>query len=310
MIVFRFLFGVLIPYATLAVFAIGFVYRIVQWAKSPVPFRITTTCGQQKSMGWIRHQPLESPSNWLGVVGRMFLEVFFMRSLFRNTRTELSADGKLTYGTSLWLWIGAMAFHWSLLVILLRHLRFFTDPMPFFLPILETLDGFFQVGAPSIYISSFAILAALGYLLARRIVSPQIKAISLPGDYFALGLLLAIVLTGMAMRYTPIRADIAGVKELGYGLATFQPVAPKHLGLAFYLHLLLVCALLAYFPFSKLMHMGGVFLSPTRNMPNNSRAVRHINPWNPEVKAHTYAEWEDEFRDKIKGAGLPLEKDA
>jgi hypothetical protein len=75
----------------------------------------------------------------------------------------------------------------------------------------------------------------------------------------------------------------------------------------FLIHLLLVSALAAYFPFSKLMHMGGVFLSPTRNLANNNRSQRHVNPWNYPVKTHSYAEWEDEFRDKLKAADLPLE---
>ena len=70
----------------------------------------------------------------------------------------------------------------------------------------------------------------------------------------------------------------------------------------------LVSVLLAYFPFSKLMHMGGIFLSPTRNLANNNRAKRHVNPWNPAVKVHTYEEYEDEFRDKMMAAGLPVEK--
>jgi len=63
-----------------------------------------------------------------------------------------------------------------------------------------------------------------------------------------------------------------------------------------------------YFPSSKLMHMGGVFLSPTRNLANNSREKRHINPWNPDVKIRTYAEYEDEFREKMIKADLPVEK--
>jgi nitrate reductase gamma subunit len=77
----------------------------------------------------------------------------------------------------------------------------------------------------------------------------------------------------------------------------------------FYIHLLLVSTLLAWFPFSKLMHMGGVFLSPTRNMANDSRMRRHINPWDAPVKVHTYEEYEDEYRDKMKLAGLPVEKE-
>jgi len=69
-----------------------------------------------------------------------------------------------------------------------------------------------------------------------------------------------------------------------------------------------VSVLLAYFPFSKLMHLAGVFLSPTRNLSNNSRFVRHVNPWNYPVKVHTYEEYEEEFRDKMIEAGLPVDK--
>ena len=56
------------------------------------------------------------------------------------------------------------------------------------------------------------------------------------------------------------------------------------------------------------MHAVGVFMSPTRNMINNSRAVRHENPWNPEVAFHTYEEYEDEFREKMVKVGLPVDK--
>ncbi|NIQ91625.1 MAG: menaquinol oxidoreductase, partial [Pseudomonas stutzeri] len=79
-------------------------------------------------------------------------------------------------------------------------------------------------------------------------------------------------------------------------------------GFIFFVHLFLVSVLFAYFPFSKLMHLGGVFMSPTRNLANNSRRVRHVNPWNYDVKTHTYEEYEDEFRDVMRGAGIPLEK--
>jgi hypothetical protein len=57
------------------------------------------------------------------------------------------------------------------------------------------------------------------------------------------------------------------------------------------------------------MHMAGVFLSPTRNLANNNRMKRHKNPWNAPVRIHTYEEYEDEFRDVMKAARLPLEKE-
>jgi hypothetical protein len=97
------------------------------------------------------------------------------------------------------------------------------------------------------------------------------------------------------------------VKQFALSLATFRPDALQSLSSLFLCHLLLVCALAAYLPFSKLMHMGGVFLSPTRNLANNSRSRRHINPWNAPVKTHNYAEWEEEFHDKMQAAGIPLE---
>jgi nitrate reductase gamma subunit len=93
------------------------------------------------------------------------------------------------------------------------------------------------------------------------------------------------------------------------GLVTFSPTIPGGIGPVFFIHLFLLCILFAYFPFSKLVHMAGVFMSPTRNLANNSRAKRHINPWNYPVHVHTYAEYEDDFREKMKKAGLPVEKE-
>ena len=110
------------------------------------------------------------------------------------------------------------------------------------------------------------------------------------------------------MRYFT-KVDIVRVKALTMGLVTLGPVVTDGVGVIFFIHIFLISILLAYFPFSKLMHMGGVFLSPTRNMANNSRITRHINPWNYPVKVHTYEEYEDEFRDKMKSVGLPLEKE-
>ena len=129
------------------------------------------------------------------------------------------------------------------------------------------------------------------------------------GDYFPLLLLLGIAVTGYLMRYTTAKADLIEVKELAMGLLSFHPVIPAGLDSIFYLHIFLVSVLIAYFPFSKLLHMAGVFMSPTRNLANNSRAKRHINPWNYDVKVHTYEEYEEEFRDVMKAAGMPVEKE-
>ena len=301
------LFGVVLPGLALVTFLLGLTYRVMLWARSPVTFRIPTTCGQQKSLPWIKAGWLESPSTTPGVVARMALEVGLFRSLFRNTRVELRDGPRLLYGENKFLWLGAMAFHWSVLVIFLRHLRFFMEPVPGFVTLLSSVDGFFQVGAPVLYVTDIIILAALLYLLLRRLRDPQVRYLSLFADYLPLFLLLGLVLSGIFMRYF-IRIDTVAVKQLALGLVTFSPIIPREVGPVFFIHLFLLAVLVAYFPFSKLMHMGGVFLSPTRNLANTNRRRRHVNPWNAPVKVHTYEEWEDEFRDKIKAAGLPLDK--
>lgn len=306
----HFLFGVIIPYVAFVTFIAGAIYRVVKWGGSPVPFRIPTTCGQQKSLPWFKQDRLENPSTALGVIGRMLLEVFLFRSLFRNIKTELREGGKLVYGSAKWLWLAGLSFHWCLFIVLVRHFRLFTEPTPFFVPLIEGLDGFLQVtvGSVILYISGIVLLIAVTYLFLRRVFIPQVRYISLAADYFPLFLIIGIALSGLLMRYI-IKVPVISVKELIMGLVSFNPNIPEGIGVIFYIHLFLVSALFAYFPFSKLVHMAGVFLSPTRNLANDNRMVRHINPWNYPVKVHTYEEYEDEFREKMKKAGIPVEKE-
>ena len=301
-------FGVVIPYIAIFTFIGGFTFRILQWARTPVPFSIPTTAGQQKSLPWIKHSKLDNPSTPAGVVGRMILEVLLFRSLFRNTKLEKYDGPKLAYQWEKWLWLFAILFHYSFLVIFVRHLRFFTEPVPGFVHALDSVDGMLQIGLPGLYISDLIFIAAVTFLFLRRVVIPQVRYISLPADYFPLFLLLALGLSGIFMRYFT-KVDILKVKELALGIVTFHPVVPEGIGVLFFIHLFLICTLFIYVPFSKLMHLGGVFLSPTRNMPNDSRIVRHINPWNYPVKTHTYEEYEDHFREKMIEAGLPVDKE-
>ncbi len=301
-------FAVAIPYLALVLFVGGIVLRVIGWGRSPVPFRIPTVCGQQKSLDWIPRDPLESPFTGAEVVGRMALEVLAFRSLFRGSRARLTPGKRLVIESDKWLWAGAIAFHWSLLVVLLRHLRYVTQPVPGLVGWLEAVDGFFQVASPTLFVTDVVIAGALLYLFGRRVVDPRLRYLSLPSDWFALLLLLSIVGSGISLRYFT-KTDLVAVKQLALGLATFHPVVPDGIGTMFFVHLFLVSVLLAWFPFSKLVHMAGIFLSPTRNLANDNRARRHVNPWNPDVEVHTYEEWEDEFRDKLIAAGIDVERE-
>jgi len=304
----HYFFGIVIPYLAFAIFILGFLYRIIKWARSPVPFRIPTSCGQHKSLPWLKSSRLDNPHNLFWTIIRMALEVLTFRSLFRSTRAELRDGPKITYGDTKWLWAGALAFHWAFLIIILRHYRFFAEPVPGFVLLLQNIDGLFQIGLPILYITDAVIVLAATYLFIRRVFIPQVRYISLFADYFPLFLIGGIAITGVLMRYF-LKVDVSAVKELTLGWINFKPVLPDGIGVMFYLHLFLVSVLFAYIPFSKLMHMGGIFLSPARNLANNNRAKRHVNPWNYDVKVHTYEEYEDEFREVMREAGLPLEKE-
>lgn len=299
--------GTVIPYLAGLTFLGGLIWRVVRWARAPVPFRIPTTCGQQKSLPWIRYAAVDNPATTLGVVARVALEVLLFRSLLRNSRFEFREGPKLVYFWEKWLWVAGLAFHWSLFVILTRHLRFFTQPVPAFVGWLEGADGFFQVWLSALYLTDVVVLVAVTYLFLRRVLIPQVRYVSLPADYFPLFLIMGIAGSGVLMRYF-FRVDVTAVKELALGLVTFHPVLPPGLSALFYVHLFLVSVLLVYFPFSKLVHMAGIFLSPTRNLANTNRERRHINPWNYPVKVHTYEEYEEEFRKHMIAAGIPVER--
>ncbi len=300
-------FGIIIPYLALIIFILGFINRIIDWARSPVPFRIPTTCGQLKSLPWIKPSNIDNPTTTVGVIVRMFLEVVLFRSLFRNTKMTIKEGDKVSYEWEKWLWLGALAFHWTFFTVLVRHLRFFMEPVPACIQLLEKLDGFLQIGLPGLMLSGVVLLAALIFLFLRRIFISQMKYISLASDYFPLFLIMGIAFTGILMRYFT-KVDIVSIKEFAMGLVTFKLHIPEGLDSIFYVHLFFVSVLLAYFPFSKLMHLGGIFMSPTRNLVNNSRVKRHTNPWNYPVHVHTYEEYEDEFREKMVDIGLPVDK--
>ena len=140
----QYVFGVVIPYLAIITFVLGFAARIIGWSRSTVPFSIPTTGGQQKSLPWIKHSQLDCPDTKWQVVARMALEILTFRSLFRNTRMRFKEGTKISYQLEIFLWLGALAFHYAFLTVLVRHLRFFTDPVPFFVTLLENVDGFFR----------------------------------------------------------------------------------------------------------------------------------------------------------------------
>ncbi len=288
---------IVVPYAAFFIFVIGVIYRIVTWANSAVPLKIPTTSGQQGTLPFIKrnlYDRFDSPYNKWEVALRMILEVFAFRTLLKNTRYYHSRH---EHRDTRWLWVFAILFHWSFLIVLVRHFRFFIEPVPeIFIWTTELMA--LDIWVPAIFMTGFTALVGLGYLFLRRIVSANERTLSIPADYLALVLLIGIVGSGLLMRYL-IKVPLPPIKELALGLITFQPVATDVHWL-FIIHLLLVSITIAYFPFSKMMHAGGVLFSPTRNMPNDNRKRRHVNPWNPPYKGIDREQFNEDFKDQLQ----------
>lgn len=230
------LFAILFYAATL-LFVVGLFQRIRTYANTPAPLKIPTT---------------PAPITTGGVVLRMTREVVFFESLFK---------------ANLWTWAMSIMFHGSLLLVALRHLRYFTDPVWGWVAMIQPFGSY----------AGFTMLAGLGGLWARRLFVERIRYISTLSDHLMLVLLMGIAASGLMMKFTT-HTDVVAVKGffLGWLHLSIQPL-PAEAILAF--HLLSVVALLAIFPFSKLLHAPGIFFSPTRNQTDNPREKRHLSAW-------------------------------
>ncbi len=193
-----------------------------------------------------------APISRQGVFLRMAGEVLLFTSLFKGNK---------------WTWLGGYVFHAALALVIARHLRYFLDPVPQIVVL---------AGPPGVWAGVVLIMAA-GYLFVRRLAVDRVRYISTGADYLALALIALIAWTGIMMKFV-LRVDVLSVKAFMMGLVTFSPVNMPA-DPVFIAHLSLVLILMIYLPFSKLMHMGGVFFSPTRYQVDDSRERRHVNPW-------------------------------
>ena len=195
---------------------------------------------------------MPAPLTKSGAAFRVFREVAFFESLFKSNR---------------WIWIFAVLFHAGLALALLRHVRYFQADVWL---IIELVQPFGIYGG-------MAMVAGLLGLWARRIVQERIRYITGPSDHLMLALLVLIGASGLNMKFLT-RTDIIEVKAYFLGLLRFDiqnlPSDP-----ALLVHLGAVAVLMIVFPFSKLLHVPGVFFSPSRNQVDDARDKRHLASW-------------------------------
>ena len=224
-------------YVATAVLVVGTGMKIARYARVPAPLKIPTT---------------PAPTTTSGVVLRMAREVILFESLFKSNK---------------WIWLFGWTFHMGMWLVFLRHVRYFTFDIPFWLAFIQPYGTY----------AGFAMLAGLVGLWARRVLVERIRYITNPSDHLMLALLVLIVGSGLMMRFV-LHTDIIMVKAYMLGLVRLRigdlpadPILLVHLGS--------VAALMLVFPISKLIHAPGVFFSPTRNQADNPREKRHLAPW-------------------------------
>jgi nitrate reductase gamma subunit len=224
-------------YAATAMLVGGLVVKINRYARTPAPLKIPTT---------------PAPTTTGGVVFRMAREVALFESLFKSNK---------------WIWLFGWLFHASLLLVVVRHLRYFIDPVWFWVGWAQPFGKY----------AGFAMVAGLGGLWARRFLVDRVRYISTPSDHLMLLLLIGIGLTGLGMSFVA-HTDVVAVKDFFLGLMVFD-LRPLPADPVLLVHLSLVALLMVIFPISKLLHAPGIFFSPTRNQTDDSRERRHIAPW-------------------------------
>lgn len=236
-------------YVSTTILVAGIAFRVWQYSTTPAPLKIPIT---------------PAPITRGGVVMRLAREVVLFESLFKSNK---------------WIWLFGWIFHASLLLVLMRHLRYFTEPVWTWVALMQPFGLY----------AGFAMVAGLLGLWFRRIFLPRIRYISAPSDHLMLALILAIGLSGLVMKYVA-RTDIVALKAFALGLLYFdwQPIPADPVLLT---HLGLVAVLMIIFPVSKLLHAPGLFFSPSRNQADNARERRHVVPsWeqglrtNPDAK--------------------------
>lgn len=224
-------------YAATALLVLGVGYKIFDYARTPAPLKIPTT---------------PAPTTGTGVAFRMGREVLLFESLFKATK---------------WTWIFGYLFHVALALVLLRHFRYFQEPVWLVIDLIQPFGMY----------AAFGMVIGLAGLWARRFLVDRVRYISTLSDHLMLALLLAIALSGLGMKYVA-PTDIIAVKTFMLGLMAFE-VHPLPEDGFLLTHLGLVATLMIIFPISKLLHAPGVFFSPSRNQVDNPREHRYVAPW-------------------------------
>lgn len=224
--------GQVMPYITVAIFLGGITWRIWRWMIARIGHNITLS---------------PYAANWLEAVLHPVFQLLTMWNILKFDRG---------------LWPAAFLMHFSLISVLGGHVVGFYTLGEQFNWIAPQIISVEHSAAASDFLGStfgFTLLVGLVWLLWRRCSITKVRAVSSTSDYLHLVLLLIVVTLGDYMRFVPaVHMTYAEVREFMAGLILFNP-QPLPDNAFFLYHFLFVQILMIVFPFSKLMHVFGMF---------------------------------------------------
>jgi nitrate reductase gamma subunit len=212
---------IILPYLTIIVFLAGLVWRFRTWWAKP----------RSKAV--------------------LFPAAKNNRSVTARVVKDIVLFGK-TFSTSKTLWVMAVLFHLGLLLVVVGHLRTIVEPGFVWSWLKLDKQGIDSVSFNMGMIAGGIVLLGVVLLLTRRL-TPVMRILSIFQDYAVLGMLLAVILLGLAMRlWMPLHA--ADVQQYVRGVLTLHPAVAIHNEL-FLWHIFFAQLMIMYLPFSKLIHL-------------------------------------------------------
>jgi len=222
----------ILPYISIPVLLIGTIWRLWQWFSVPLPLRIGLS---------------PSPQTQCSFLGRIAGEVLVFKTFFSSDRAR---------------WFIIWPFHLVALLTIVHHLLGFSQDLLVKAGAAVNLSAM-SVALFILALSAWFLIIFLFYILIYRISRSEVRKMSSFSDYFALFLILGVIIAGTYMTFFSYTTSTANWSDTALrwaqGLVTFHP---SPIGsLAFSIHFLLVQILFIYFPFSKLFHPLGQIAS-------------------------------------------------
>jgi nitrate reductase gamma subunit len=158
------------------------------------------------------------------------------------------------------LFFGVTIFHWGILLTLFGHVGGMLVPQ-------RTLDLFGINAATHVTIAHYsgmttgmAVLVGLGFLLYRRTAMPRMQLLTSTNDYITLGGVLVVSAIGLYNVFFGGYYVLDTIAPWIRGIVTFspEPALIAEAPLSYKAHIFSALALLAYSPFSRLVHIWSV----------------------------------------------------